>query len=273
MFQTRVMSQELPSAKLKLAIVGPEKNGKSRLAATARAPVLVHDFDNRAEALASLEGVYVMSYIDPQWPRQPEAIQDFLSNLAKLEDGADLRSLGFDGVEPGLKPRTNVIDSIHTFARSAQRYCMYNNSDIRREITVGPMKIHIPRNFDAWNAEMSIVESAILRLLALPQDTIIILHEVAEEAPDSTPEKPHFTGRVSVYPPRYKLLLKYFNEVWRVKLTPVKSQMIPRVYPLPDYQFDAASALPLNGIEEPNISAILQRVLTQTQKKEIKTNA
>src|SRR5713101_1087880 len=63
-----VMSEEPPVSKLKLLIVGHEKNGKSRLAATGRKPILFHDFDDRAEALNGIPGVYVIPYPDPQWP-------------------------------------------------------------------------------------------------------------------------------------------------------------------------------------------------------------
>ena len=258
------MAQEKPSNKLKLCLVGPEKNGKSRLAATARKPVLVHDHDNRKEALAGIPGVYCISYSDPMWPKQPEAAQEFLDVISKLEDGATLRDLGFKNAPEGLKPRTNVLDSVATCGKNFQRYALYNSADLRRELTIGPMKIQLPKNFDAWNAEMTSVENAVLRLLALPMDTIVILHETQEEAKDSTAENPKYTGKVSVYPPRYKLLLKYFNEVWRVKLTQSvgannKLAYLPKVYPLPTYEFDGASALALQSVEDPDITKMLAK--------------
>jgi hypothetical protein len=264
-----VMKNEGPAEKLKLALVGAEKNGKSRLAATGRKPVLFHDFDNRAEALAGIEDVYVISYIDPQWPIQPDAAQLFLTVLSRLEDSLDLSHLKdlvpgkFDNVPKGTMVRTNVVDSITTFGKSFQRYALYGSKDLRREISVGSNKIFLPANWDAWNAEMSSVEPAVLRLLALKSDTTIILHETAEETADSTAEKPRFTGRIGVYPVRYRSLLKYFNEVWRVKLTQgyenQKVRYLPKVYPLPTYEFDAASALLVDPIEDPDIQKILTK--------------
>lgn len=255
------MGSESPTNKLKLAEVGPEKNGKSRLAATGRKPVLVHDFDNRAEALAGIPGVYVISYRDPQWPKQPEAAQELLTNLTKLEDGADLATLD-PKLPKGIFPKTNVLDSIATCAKSFERYALYGSKELRREVTFGQMKVFFRKGWDATNSEMESIDNVVLRLLALSTDTIIILHETAEKAPDSTPEEPKFTGKIGVYPPRYKMLLKYFNEVWRVKLTQVSDgnkgmRYLPRVYPLPTYEFDSATALLLDPVEDPNIESLL----------------
>jgi hypothetical protein len=256
------MAEEPPASKLKIAIVGHEKNGKSQLAATARKPILFHEFDGREEALAGRQGVYVLPYKDKSWPMQPEAAQDFLTNLSKLEDNLDLHQFS-DKIPSGTIVRTNVVDSIQTFGRAFMQYALYGSGDIRREMKVGSYKVFLPKGWDAWNSEMLAVENAILRLLALPCDTIIILHETAEEAVDSTEEKPKYTGRVGVYPVRYSRLLKYFNDVWRVKLTQVvvnnKSVYVPRVLALPNYEFDAASTLTVDPLEEPNIEQMLAK--------------
>jgi AAA domain len=261
--QLRVMSEEPPISKLKLAIIGKEKNGKSRLAATARKPILVHDFDGRAEALQGIPGVYVISYVDSGWPIQPTSAQDFLTNISKLEESLDLAKLGFR-VPENTFVKTNVVDSIVTFGGAFQRYALYNSTDLRRELRIGSVKVFLPGGWDAWNAEMVPVENAILRLLAMPTDTIIILHETAEEAADSTSEKPRFTGRVGVFPVRYGRLIKYFNEVWRVHLEQSvgqNNQLVyrPKVYPLPTYEFDAASTMMLDKVEEPDIAAMIAK--------------
>jgi hypothetical protein len=121
---------------------------------------------------------------------------------------------------------------------------------------------------------MTFVENSILRLLALPSDTIIILHETDEETPDSTAEKPKFTGRAAVFPVRYRMLLKYFNEVWRVKLTQSfvngQARYVPKVYPLPTYDFDSATALLLDPVEEPDISGMLAKAAYRAGQQEAK---
>lgn len=260
--ELRIMAEEPPVAKLKIALVGKEKNGKSRLASTGRPNVLVHDFDNRAEALQGRKGVYVISYVEPQWPKQPEAAQKFLDNMAKLEDSLDLADLGFK-CPKGTLVGTNVIDSIQTFGKAFQNYALYGQKDIRREITFGGMKVFLPGGWDAWNAEMVPVENSVLRMLALPTDTIIVLHETAEETPDSSSEKPKFTGRVGVFPVRYQRLIKYFNELWRVRLTQTtqdnKLVYLPKVYPFPTYEFDNATAMLLDPLEDPSIIQMIAK--------------
>src|SRR6267154_6750327 len=105
------MAEEPPIKKVKLAIVGREKNGKSRLAATGRKPILFHDFDERAESLQGMDGVFVISYHDRSWPIQPESAQDFLTKISSMEESLDLSRLGFK-VPPGTLVKTNVIDSV-----------------------------------------------------------------------------------------------------------------------------------------------------------------
>src|SRR5229473_287625 len=260
--ELRIMAEEPPVAKLKIALVGKEKHGKSWLSATGRPNVLVHDFDNRAEALQGKRGVYVISYVEPQWPKQPEAAQKFLDNLAKLEDSLDLSDLGFK-CPKGTLVGTNVIDSIQTFGKAFQNYALYGQKDIRREITFGGLKVFLPGGWDAWNAEMVPVENCVLRTLALPTDTVIVLHETAEETADSTSEKPRFTGRVGVFPVRYQRLIKYFNELWRVKLIQMtvngKLAYKPQVFPLPNYEFDCATAMMLDAQEEPSIIQMIAK--------------
>jgi hypothetical protein len=283
-----VMENEPPTSKNKIALVGGEQNGKSWLAATARKPVLFHEFDGKKESLRGKKGVYVISYIDPKWPQQPTAAQDFLTNITKLENSLDLHEFFFE-VPKGTFVKTNVVDSIQTCGKRAQDYAMYNNKDLRREITFGGHKVFIPSGWDAVNSEMAEVENFVLRLLALPTDTIITLHETDEKAADSTPEKPKYTGKIDVYPPRFRMLLKYFPEVWRVKLTQCvgagnQLRYLPRVYPLPNYDFDSGTTMLLDPIEEPDIEAILRKheqrflqsnkgLLPQNEAKKQLTNA
>src|SRR5947199_1415748 len=82
------MSVEAPFHKIKLAIVGKEKAGKSRLAATGRKNVLFLDHDNRRESVAGIPGVYAISFIDNSWPKQPEVYNETLDLLTLMEQSA-----------------------------------------------------------------------------------------------------------------------------------------------------------------------------------------
>lgn len=272
-----------PFEHLRLAIVGAEKSGKSRLASTGRKEVLFLDFDQRKESIAKIAGVHAISFRDAAFPNTPDAAPICLSVMSALEQSLDLSKLsiivpGLSGEKkafPNLKPetmvKTIVFDSIFSMAECFRRYALATNKDLRREISFGTTKVYMVNGWDSWNAETGATVPIIMRALALGVDVILILHEMLEQSEDSTDENPKFTGRTSVYPRRYQQILKNFNEVWRMKLTQVPVlednktvyKFIPRVYPLPDAQFNAASALLIGAVEEPNIEAIIARHLAK----------
>jgi hypothetical protein len=271
MIEGRNMETESSTGRLRVAIIGPEKNGKSVLASTSPGIKLFLDFDQRAEAVAGKKGVYAITFKDPGGIKMPEAAEEVLDVMNGLSASLDLSQLKTkrgQPVFPQLKTPTIIdgliFDSMSSFAKMMMDYETYNNADLCRKVKIGPgLEVRVPRNYDAWRAEMDGVGSAVFQAFALPINVFCIFHEVAEEALDSTDEKPKYTGKVSIYPVRYKSLLKYFNEVWRVRLTPIPSQSgqryLPRVYPLPDYTMDAATTMLLDPVEEPNIEAMIQK--------------
>jgi len=249
-----------PFDKLKLALIGTEKSGKSRLAVTGRKPILVCDFDQRRESIAGTPGVYIATFRDRGHPYQPEAFGELLDLLTKLETNLDLLKCGFDVLE-GTILKTIVLDSISTLAQAAMSYALYTTKEIRREINIGgKITVQIPKSYDAWGAEMSMVTGVLFRVLALPIDVIITLHETAEESPDSSNESPKFTGRIDVFPVRYKRLLKYFNELWRVSRD---TGTVPKVIIAPDWKFTTATCLDLDGVETPNIEAMIAKHISR----------
>lgn len=271
-----VTETEEPTKKLKLIIVGEEKTGKSRLAATGRKPILFHDFDNRAESLQGMKDVYVISYVEKQWPNQPDAAQKFLDVMGLLEKSLDIHDLAplipsAASVPKGTIVRTNVIDSIYTFGKAFNQFAVFGQKDIRREIKFASYTVLLGAGWDAWNCEMIPVENNTLRLMALPCDTIITMHEAMEETDDSDSTKKKYTGKLGVYPARYQRLIKYFNEVWRMENVQVvvngKSIYQPRVFPLPNYKFNAASTMLLEPVEEPNIFTMLQKHENELRKR------
>jgi autonomous glycyl radical cofactor GrcA len=271
MLESKSMENELSTSLLRVAIIGAEKNGKSLLASTAPGIKYFLDFDQRKEALAGKKGVYATTLKDPEWPKTPEVAEEVLDIMSALELSLDLANLKdklgnriLPEAPNGTMINNLVFDSMSSFARCVMKYELYHSKDLRRELVIGnKLTVHIPRNYDAWNAEMSAVTSVIMRSLALPINIFCIFHEAAEEAVDSTDEKPKYTGRVSIYPVRYRSLLKYFNEVWRVKLTPVPVangvRYLPRVYPLPDFSMDAATTMMLDQQEEPYIERMIEK--------------
>lgn len=269
MIEPHISENELSTDRLHIALIGAQKNGKSILSSTAPGNKLILDFDQRIEALAGKKGVYGLKFVDPQFPQMPtvaEEVLDVVTGLEKSLDLSQLKDKKQQPIFPNLKPETIVdcvvLDSMQMFAKAVQQNELYNNKDIRREISLGPaMKHYVPKGYDAWNAEVGGVTNVIMRLFALPINVICVFHEAAEEANDSTNENPRFTGRVTIYPVRYRNILSYFNEVWRVKLQQVtennKLVYLPRVFPKPDFAMDSATTMLLDSVEEPNIEAMI----------------
>jgi len=265
--------KEQPTDRLKTAIVGRYKVGKSWLCATARRPILFIDHDLRAEALAGKPGVFVKSFKDGAWFMQPTAFQETIDVITKLEDSLCLAPLFPEANLPAdLRVATLVFDSGQSLSASAMRQGLFGSKEIRRSIVFGSYTAHIPKSFDGWQSEMKAVEDLVIRVMGLPVDFLITMHETAEEATDSTEETPKYTGRTGVYPPRLKNLLKNFNEVWRVDLAPAMPAdpknpglYLPRVQCRPDYKFDACTAMKLDQFEEPNIEKMIAKHLERSK--------
>lgn len=258
-------------------LIGREKAGKSRLAATAPKPVLVLDFDGRAASLAGLPGVYALTFREPPSHIQPTAFNDMLDVLTILEaNEGDLSVVmangqpAFPHVPKGTRVKTLVADSVQTLARAAMSYALYSSPDMRRQLSIGGWKINFVKNFDGWNAEMQAVESVLLRMIGLNKVNILAtLHETDEEASDSTIDKPKYTGRVGIFPVRYQRLLKYFNECYHVEqapsmTNPASAVYEPRVQVRPDFRCPwAVTALDLDQFEKSDIGAMIVKHLSK----------
>ena len=111
--------------------------------------------------------------------------------------------------------------------------------------------------FQAYREETNLIGNFIHRGMELGCDVITIFHERAEEAPDSTVEKPKFTGKISVTPPRMSALLILFNELWRV--TPEGYGNQYKVYTKAGDKFIGATCLNIDGVEEPDINKMIAK--------------
>ncbi len=271
--EAKSLEEQKPFDKLQVLLIGHEKGGKSWLAATAPKPVLFIDFDQRADALSGRKGVYALTLRDPAPHMTPTAFNEFLDILTQLETSPDLSKLSYlakFNIANGTNLATLVLDSVTTAARSAMKYALYTNGDLRRRISFSTdggksWSVDFVRNFDGWNAEMSTVESAIMRCLALPSHLIATVHQTEEEAADSTIDKKKFTGKIGVFPARYQLLMKSFNEIWHVEQAPNPENpsspiYVPRVQVRADYRCPwACTNLLLEQFESPDIERMIKK--------------
>lgn len=264
--------ESTPLDRLLVALVGKEKSGKSRLAATARKPILFLDWDGRFASVAGRPGVYGETFLDTPNPmKQPSAFTEALALIDNLEKtGGDLSGCGFK-CPPGTHVKTIVSDSIQYMAKAAQRYILFTGSvatartsGLARKVDFGGMEVRFPNGFDYWNAEINTITDTLLRLFGLGCDVIATFHETAEETPESTFEKPSFTGKVGIFPVRYQRLLALFNEVWRIERGSPQGtgaqDAVPRVMLTPDYNFNyGCSALDVDAVEVPDIEKIIAK--------------
>jgi hypothetical protein len=274
MIDAKSMEHESPTDIMHVAIVGPENNGKSHLATTAPGVKLFMDYDQKKQAIAGKKGVYAITLKNPTYPKMPDAAEEVLDVISGLEKSLDLSNLLdkrgskiFPEAKEGTLVETIVHDSMASLGKIIMDYELYNSPDLRRSIKLGPnFEVQFPKNFDAWNAEMKGILDITMRTFALPVNIFCIFHERAEEAADSSIERPKFTGRTGIYPVRYKdLMIKYFTDIWRVKLTQEAGKFVPKVYVKPDWSFDSGTAMLLDPIESPNIEEMIKKHKSRLQ--------
>ncbi len=265
---------------LTLAIVGGQKSGKSRLAATGRPAILFLDYDLRSESLAGRKGVYAIKMSDPPHPIPQTVIPNVFDILTCLEKSHKLCDLVagaipqklFPDASPDIEVTTVVHDSAESLARASLRYILSTCDDKLRFTTAvgtGAQRFihYTPYSYVGWVADVAMVESIMLRTIATGLDTILILHESPEEAVDSTQETPKFTGKTTVYPVRYGRILKNFNEVWRMQLRPagpndgpaMKGRYVPECRVTQNWDFNASTCMLLDPVEAPDISRMLEK--------------
>lgn len=273
---------ELPGQTLSMILVGAEKAGKSRLAATAPGPILFIDSDQRAASLAGLRDekgallpIYAITVTDnTSGDLMPTGFNDVLQILTCLEKSRKLRDIAigqmsinnkppvivkpFEGVKDDRDVQTIVFDSVATLADLARRYALYAASDqLAFVVRIGTRVHRTPKSWHGWESEKGFIIDALNQARAIAGlNVILTLHECLEEDERSTEENPIYTGKIEVFPRRYNSILKYFDEVWRLTR---ETGQIPKISVQPDGKFTkCATALGVFEIKVPNIQEVLK---------------
>lgn len=194
-----------PTGRLKIAIVGKPKSGKSTLASTARTPMLYYDWDDRPESLAGKQGLLVKSR----------------SNMEEVE--TDLSILKAAKLQSKPLPSTIVHDTV-TFMQRAMEDEIFRQggTSMYREIQVGKStKVKIRKSWDVINGIQRYLGYLITEYTALGVDLIFVFHEKNEkDYTESTPEETHYTGQLTTDPQYLSSSLSLFNEVYHIKVEP-----------------------------------------------------
>ena len=236
--------------RLKVAICGEKKSGKSKLIAdTARKPLLHYDFDDRRESIAGAKDTIIKTLIDSDsiTPQAWGILESDLSSLeyAKRNGSLPLKSLALDSA---------------TYLRQIAENQMMKDTNMMRRAKIGLTSYQIAQGWDAINYVHRMLYTLLRRLFALDIDIYVVFHTRNEkDRVKSTKEETFYTDRLTVDPQNLDVLLPMFNETWR---TFVDLDGHFKLQVKQDFRFNAATALKIGqdmGIENPDIQALLQK--------------
>jgi hypothetical protein len=236
----------LSEPKLKIAIVGEPKTGKSWLASTAPGPIFVADFDGRYESLRGKAGVFVKTYQDVN-PSIPTAMASLESDIGMFEYN---KSMGRD------IPATFVLDSMTYMKTMCEHALIQQNKSMSRGIKIGPKTMDIAQGWDIINGNRAYMEYVIGRLSELGH-VICVFHESDEkDNAASTKDTKAYTGRKTVQPQYLASILSLFNDVFRISIAYDGTRVVSVK---PSSNFLASTSLILDDTEKPDISAMLEK--------------
>lgn len=236
--------------RLKVAVCGEKKSGKSKLIAdTARKPLLHYDFDDRRESIAGAKDTIIKTLIDSD-STNPSAWGILESDLSSLEY---LKKSGT------LPIKSLALDSATYLRQIAENQCMKDTSQMRRA-KIGLTTYQIAQGWDAVNYVHRMLYQLLRRLFALDIDIYVVFHTRNEkDRVKSTKEETVYTDRLTVDPQNLDVLLPIFNETWR---TFVDMDGAFKLQVRQDWRFNASTALRIGenaGIEDQNIQALLEK--------------
>jgi hypothetical protein len=233
--------------RIKAAICGEPKSGKSKLIAdTARKPLYHCDFDDRQESIAGAKNTVIKQYLDPDAmdPHGWNSLESDISTFEwlKKEDKLPFRSLALDSM---------------TFLRQLAENQMMKDTNMFRAYKVGTTKYPIAQGWDAVVEVQKMLQTLLARVFALGIDIYVTFHTQNEkDKQKSTKEETVYTDRLTVSPQNLAMLLPKFNETWR---TFIDSDNSFKVQTRQDWRFNAATALHIDGVENPNIEEMIAK--------------
>jgi AAA domain len=236
--------------RLKVAICGEKKSGKSKLIAdTARKPLLHYDFDDRRESIAGAKDTVIKTLIDPD-STIPQAWSILESDLASLEYAKRNRNLPIKSL---------ALDSA-TYLRQIAENQMMKDTSLMRMAKIGLTRYQIAQGWDAINYVHKMLYQLLRRCFALDIDIYVVFHTRNEkDRVKSTKEETVYTDRLTVDPQNLDVLLPMFNETWR---TFVDTDSNFRLQVKQDWRFNASTTLNVGengGVENPDIQALLEK--------------
>ena len=236
-----VRSDEISSTdRLKIAIMGKPKSGKSWLAATAPGPIRYYDFDDRSESLEGKPNLFI------------------LSKPTMLQVETDLSVMKANKAKSLPLPATIVFDSVTFMNRAMEEEIFRQDSKLARTIKVGnSTSIKIRNSWDVINGIQRYVEYLIAEFGSLGVNIIFVFHEKDEkDKAESTATEIKYTGLVTVDPQYLANSLSLFNEVYRITVDGNKNY---KVTCKPNWDVQASTTMLLDAEEKPNIMEMIAK--------------
>jgi hypothetical protein len=237
--------------RLKVALIGKPKTGKSWCAATMPAPVLIYDFDGRSESISTLPseiraGISIKSLEDKS-QTQPSAFQALESDLGILKHRKK---------QGKPIPASFVFDS-GTFLKKAIENIYFAGGGATRSLKVSPTtSILRGKDWDTVNTVVGAFEYLITEYSALGNICFVFHEKPEKDKTESTPTSAVYTDQVTVDPQYLSVLLSRFNDVFRMELD-YKQEYI--VTCKPTKEFAASTILLVDQKEKPNITQLLKK--------------
>lgn len=237
-----VASESLsPTGRLKIAVVGKPKSGKSTICTTARTPMLYYDWDDRPESLAGKTGLLVKS------------------RCTILDVETDLSIMKAAKIKKQPLPATICHDTI-TFMQRAMEDEIFRQGgkDFYKEIKVGnSTSVKVRKGWDTINGIQRLVSYLISEYTSLGVDIIFVFHEKNEkDYAESTKEEAAFTGQITTDPQYLNSALSLFNEVYHVT---VDGNRKYEVECRPNWKGNWNTTLELDPTEKPDIMAMIAK--------------
>lgn len=228
-------------ARLKIALVGEPKTGKSWFTATSPGHKLIFDFDDRAESLAGKPNLTIKR------------------NASWLDVETSLSIAKAMKAQKKPIPDTYVFDSVTYLVDAIRKEAIRQNPGSFREFKIGNYKAQIPSGWDMVSATQNALRYLIAEFSPLGH-IIFVYHERPEkDKAKSQPDKPVYTGDITVDPQFLSNTLSLFNEVFRIKQDYTGKYEVQCRYTGAQDKFNAATTMLLDATEPPNLLAMIEK--------------
>lgn len=235
-----VRSEDIHAAeRLKIAIMGKPKSGKSWFAATAPGPIRYYDFDDRSESLEGKPNLFILSK-----PTMLQVETDLAVMKANKAKGLPL-------------PTTVVFDSVTFMVDAMDVEIRRQQPGLYKGIKVGNSTlVYKGKDWDAVVGKQNYMRYLVGELTYLGVNFIFVFHEKDEKEGTSTPDETKYTGLQTVNPQYLAECMSLFNEVYRIQ---VNGKQQYEVTCRPTYSVRASTTMLLDITEPPNIMDMIAK--------------